>query len=533
MPNSEAIPIVEARGDAASGRGLGRSHGVALAIVVLVAAVGLGMADLWAVLHSQWVGIALYEHGYLVAAMSAWLGWRSFRTSAPAAVAPDWRWAPLFGAVLALLILFDLLFLNVPRVLLIPPLVVAGAGLVFGRAVAMRVLWPMVLLYSAMPVWVPLTSVLQSLTTAVVSRALAATGVPAYIEGNFVHLPAGTFEIAEDCSGLRYVVIATTLLLFYALAFLPTWRRRCALLAVGVAGAIVCNWLRVYVIVVAGHLTDMQHYLVRVDHTVFGWVLFAAFLVPVLWVARRLEGPPRAAPASSTPVVDGRGVAAAACIAAALLMLPRLAAIAESRVGAHVEPAVAEVAPPLRDFAWRPVFAKALEEHEIYGDGDAAVEAYRARYPRQDADHRLIAYGNTFMQKGWQAVRQDRVAVTANGTTFDVLELEGYLNSSRRLVWAWYSVAGETATGPLEAKLLELQGLFAGRRDAAAFAVAAQCDVNCDAARRRLEAFLRESPEFLQTRWLEPSGPKDRRSARTMTRSAATPSFPDSVRRES
>ena len=42
-----------------------------------------------------------------------------------------------------------------------------------------------------------------------------------------------------------------------------------------------------FIIIVAGDLTDMQHYLVRVDHSVFGWVVFAVAMVAFLLLAGR------------------------------------------------------------------------------------------------------------------------------------------------------------------------------------------------------------------------------------------------------
>ncbi len=37
---------------------------------------------------------------------------------------------------------------------------------------------------------------------------------------------------------------------------------------------------------VAGYLTDMQHYLVRVDHYYFGWALFAVAMAVFFLLAR-------------------------------------------------------------------------------------------------------------------------------------------------------------------------------------------------------------------------------------------------------
>src|SRR5690606_30850662 len=63
-------------------------------------------------------------------------------------------------------------------------------------------------LYFAIPVWGVVNSLLQSLTTQVVGWLLHLTGVVATIEGNFIHLPVGTFEIAAGCSGIHFFIVA-------------------------------------------------------------------------------------------------------------------------------------------------------------------------------------------------------------------------------------------------------------------------------------------------------------------------------------
>jgi EpsI family protein len=465
-----------------------RQTEIALASLLVVAAAAL--APLWVTLHTQWTDVAMYRHGYVLAAMSGWLAWRALRADA-ISVSPNWLYVLPLAALLALLIAMELLYLNVPRTFLIPPLAVAVAGLVFGHAAATRLCWPAVLLYGALPVWSVINGVLQSLTTTVVSRALAAANVPAFIEGNFVHLPAGVFEIAEECSGLRYLVVAVTLALFYALAFVHDWRGRAWLVAVGAAAAIVGNWVRVYVIILAGHLTDMQHYLVAGSHSGFGWVIFAVFLIPVLWVARALDTPrPNVRPALRSRNPAGPRVLAAALLASLLIAAPRVAVIASSTGDAEAVVPTGGALPIGGASAWRPSFANAIEEQALYDEQGGPVELYRADYPRQDATHRVIAYGNRFVPPAWQAIAERRRTVNGHDAAFEVVELEGYLGGRRRIVWGWYRVAGSPVIGSGTAKLLELKGLFTGSRAAAAIAVSSVCDIDCETARERLTAFI-------------------------------------------
>ena len=141
---------------------------------------------------------------------------------------------------------------------------------------------------------------------------------------------------------------------------------------------------------------------------------------------------------------------------------------------------------------WEPTFVNANEDSGSFVGSSPAVEVYRAIYPYQDADHRLIRPGNDFLGGGFRLIEQQRRDLELDaGGTLEVAEYRGVLQERPRLVWAWYWVAGIPAAGRLEAKIAEVRGLLNGRRDGVAIALAAACIPDCGAARDRLAAFAR------------------------------------------
>jgi EpsI family protein len=127
------------------------------------------------------------------------------------------------------------------------------------------------------------------------------------------------------------------------------------------------------------------------------------------------------------------------------------------------------------------------------------VDVYRAVYPWQDAAHRLIRYDNEFAGGSWLLVVERGVVAEIGPARWEITETEGYFEGRRRLMWAWYWVAGRPTTDAVRAKLLEVTGLLSGRRDAVAVAISAECDRTCEGARERIGSFLRGSGESL--RW--------------------------------
>jgi EpsI family protein len=365
---------------------------------------------------------------------------------------------------------------------------------------------------------------MQSLTTAMVTRLVAWTGVPAFIEGNFVHVPAGTFEIASGCSGLNYLVVGLALGGLYGLMYLDRWKHRIALLGIAAVLALVSNWIRVYSLILVGHLSDMQHYLITVEHHIYGWVLFLVLMAPMLLVARRLEDREGAAAIASSglssenhrqsgseTVVKARSsfelavapaVLPAALVTAIVLLIPRALDSRTTEIalpnGTLPETLAGYSAVARTSTHWRPVFINAVQDHAAFDDGRGVIEVHRAFYLHQDRDHRIVQAGNDFLGDGFLPTGHGRHEIQSLEGQLTISTYRGSLADEERLVWSWYWVAGRAAATPKGAKLAELLGLWDGRRDGMAVALSTSCRESCVSAEKRLENFLVEAMAELQ-----------------------------------
>lgn len=490
-----------------------RSLSLAGALALLLVAGAVGLWPLLTMLHESWT--AWYgpsEHGYLILVLAVWMGVRYWRAAPVARLAPEWWGSVALLCMVAVLAAFELMFINVTRLTLLPLFALAGVLLVFGRTAALRLFWPAAFLYFALPQWWVINGLLQSLTTAIVTRLVAWTGIPAFIEGNFVHIPAGVFEIASGCSGLNYVVVGLALAAFYALMYLQRWRHRLQLLCFAVALSLISNWIRVYILILVGHLSDMQHYLITVEHHLFGWALFLVFMIPMLLFARRLEerelqsSSLRQTPGAPQPQAPGQAsprpavspaVLPAAVLAAVLLLLPRGFPVDDSPGPQPALPLPATLAgqatAPARDGDWRPRYINASDDQvRLRLPGGAAVEVYRGVYVRQDREHRLVRGDNDPLGPGFRLADTRRVDGDGlgDGPVPAVLEFRGTLAGRERLVWRYHLAGGVPAVGALDTKLAELRGLLAGRRDGVVVAVSAECRPDCAAARQALSTLL-------------------------------------------
>lgn len=500
-----------------SARGTPVSNGIAgamvlpaIAIVVVLSCGALGLSTLWPMLNAIWSNIyGAFSHGYLVLALCAWLGVRAWRRAPPVRLRARW----IAGLALLLLVLaliaMEIMFLNSSRLVLLPLMFVTVVAFVFGMDAAKTLFLPSMFLLLALPQWWVINGVLQRFTRMVVSSAVTLTGLPAYVEGNFIHVPAGVFEIASGCSGLSYLIAALSLSCFYGLMYLSRWKSRIILASAAAAMAMMSNFARVYALVVIGIASDMQHYLIRVEHLYFGWALFMLTMLPVLWLARRLEAAEAAAVAESDPMpvrhtsapFVSAGVVAAAIVAGLILLLPRFVSAPQASASFEVLRLPAAIDSWSRDdlqhLEWSPAFLNAHEELARYVSGTSAVEVYVAGYAHQSSERRLIRKENDFYGSGWRLAEQNVRSLGRQDAEFRVLESRGYRQGRERLVWSWYVVAGRTAVGEFAAKLAEVTGLLQGRRDAAAIAITTECVPNCAAARSRLSNFMQGAAVYV------------------------------------
>jgi EpsI family protein len=472
----------------------------ATGIVVLMLAAALAFWPSSAELITFWTDLQNRggTHGFLLLAVSIWMIYD--RRDAIGST-------PVRGSVLALgaLVLGSILWVLLwragiedPHILLLPFLVWLAVCAAYGFGVGRLLILPLGLLVLALPAWGHLVVVLQPLTVFAVGMLCGITGLPVYIEGDYIHIRSGVFEVAGGCAGVHLFVVAL------ATGFLKVWldnlsiRRGAIVVASLGAMALVSNWIRVYTIVVAGYATDMRHYLITVDHYWFGWGLFTVMLVATLWLLSRFL-PPRPLPARVAALTLSRapvrpyftalsGIVAAPVIAYALLA-SRPAASAEARV---VSPhSVAGWAGPLpvAGTAWQPVFnGSSSTRQELYRDSSGTeVELLVVVYREQHPGAELVTEGNSLL--GPHLTASDSSIQTWEGGQVRA-SIAVQANGDRSLVWSWYGVGDRVLVNPFFTQIWYGLASTVGRPAAYLVAVRTRCEESCESSAARLARFL-------------------------------------------
>ena len=443
---------------------------------------------------------ATYTHGWLIAAISGWLLWRARAALArPDEVSPT---RLQIGARLLLLFLLTLAWLfsyragiQILQQLLLPLLMGAGLLAILGRNAARAALVPLAMLYFAIPVWDFLNFAALSSTTLAVRHMLGLFGVPAYIDGNVVQVPAGVFEIAGGCSGMHYIIVALAMGTLLGELRGDPWRMRARWWVIALVFAMVINWVRVFTVILAGHLSQMQHYLVRESHYGFGWALFSLVLVGLLIVDRRT--PQRRAPAVpvTEPVVTSRPWPAGVVAAGLLLCLPlALNVLIDTRTDRAAAASWPDPHAPARDCTaagaddlWQP--RQNFADHQVRNSftcEGVPVQTFTAWYLDQHQGKKLGGYDNR-LQGDAEIVGSETVSSGPN--EFAAMHLR---QSGRdALLWSRFRVGDRAFTSAIRAQLWYSLSTLRSLRSPMSVVVAlhAPCEPDCDRARDALLRF--------------------------------------------
>ncbi len=435
-----------------------------------------------------------YQHGYLISAIALWLLFRDWQRIGAAVAWP----VPLLLVAAALgSALWAVAWnagLQAGHVLLWPAvtwLAVTGAT---GWRVGRLLLFPMGFLYFAMPAWEVLMPVLQSGTVVANHLMALLVGVPVLIEGHLIHIPAGSFLIAGGCSGLNYFLVGLAVGALQGEVNGDSGRRRALLIALAGGMAILSNWIRVFLIILAGHLTDMQHYLVQVDHYNFGWVLYAFMLVGYFLIVRRLPESPQ----SEQVTISGAGhrVSRLALGAASVILISAAVltanAASDSSLPIGEAPAVDGWQSEFAIGDWRPVFPGADQEWvRSYSSGRDVVTAYSAVFLRQGQSRELVSHGSSIAGAGTSRLKMGRLPFDGGHTGIPMTEgeLVGADGQGRAVLRWTYQIGQRQMAKGLQAQLWYGISAMYSKPISAIVVIRAECLPDCAAARQTLDDF--------------------------------------------
>lgn len=460
-----------------------------------------------------------YAHGMLILPISAYLVWR--RRQELLLVSP--RPEPLALAVLLLLVFIWLLadianvlvLQQLVLVLMIPTIVLA----MFGWVVVRTLMFPLAYLLFCVPIGESLVPPLQEFTAYFTVSALRLTGIPVYLEGLYFSIPTGDFEVAEACSGIRYLIASIALGFLYAyLTYQSVWRRM-LFITISIVIPILANGVRAYGIVMLAYFSDMK-IAVGVDHIIYGWVFFGLVMLLLFWLGSFWREND-VKPVSSTMEIgrntvcnDSAEIRRTALVGFAVFVVMGSAPVASLMTSTSSDRAkyarIIELPADAGGWklvdkgfkGWTPNYVGAdFVANAIYEKKENLIRFYLAYYAGEEQGAELINSENYLFDRGTWIPIKDASHLLDLGLSEPVPVREIVLRSqaTSRLVWYWYDIGGYSTNNPIKGKILTVwQRLVGNEEGSAVVALAADCD-DCDSERSIMRDFLQNMHPSLRS----------------------------------
>ena len=452
-----------------------------------------------------------FNHAFLIFPIAGYLIW--LRREELRQVTPTpflWGLLPLAAGALLWLVgsaAFALVIQEFALIVMIQALAVTILGPRVSRLLAFALFY----LFFAVPAGEFLVPPLQDFTAAFIVSFLRIMSIPVFHDGVFITIPTGSFEVAEACAGLRFLIATLALGFLFAHLSYRSWWRRLAFILLCVGVPVLANGLRALGIVVLAFYTDNK-IAVGVDHIIYGWGFFAFITIILLLVGMTFsdrgydDDDDQSAP--ETPVATDAGwsvpvwktvVAGVVAVGAAAAAPAYWAAIsAFDGDGRSYKLAVPDVTGSWRPEAdavedLRPKFKGVDAEHlSRLNNGPESLIYYVGYYARQRQDGELVNSSNTLVgQKNWQRAGRGTTKITVEGVELRAPYVRFVSRDGARVAVYWYWVDSRFVATPQLAKLLQAKAmLFGGQKAAAVVAVVADYEIDAKEGLRRIRNFL-------------------------------------------
>ena len=439
---------------------------------------------------NTWSSSRTYSHCFLILPLFIYLVWVRRESITGLRPVPNYWGVPLLGGLAFLWLLGNLGEVRLVQELAMVSILIGVLWTLLGTAVARALAFPLLFLFFAVPFGTSLIRPLQDFTAWFVIRALTFSNVPAVLDNHTISLPKAVWEVAEACSGIRFLLSAVVMgTVFSFLMYRSRWRRVIFICA-SILTPIIGNGFRAYGIILLAYLSNNK-LAQGVDHLIYGGI-FSVFIQLVLiaiglrWrekpepsgrialnntdIANLTANHPRNNPRPDYDVSPGQPAFFVAAGASALIVLtPLVAGYLWSRSMVKTEwadPPVSVTAP------WQvtaPGVAKWAPEW--HNPDRVFSESYENDSDRVDLDwvlysgrHALDLLATSVADtNSWAHATDDLDNAIVAGQPIEVHRSLIRSGTVLRSVWTWYCVSGEYTASRAQVRLLQARARLLGK----------------------------------------------------------------------
>ena len=440
-------------------------------------------SDVWDMVATWW-NISTYAHCLIIVPIIYWLVHQ--RRQELVKIKPV-TWAP--GLLIIAAAAFGWLIgeaagISFARQLGVVMMLQGAVITILGPNVARGLAFPLFYAFFLVPFGEEIVPQLQTITAKMCMILLGWSGIPAYIDGVFISTPTGYFEVAEACSGVKFLIAMVAYGALVANVCFKSWPRRIMFMILATITPIIANGIRAWGTIYIAHHSSID-FAAGFDHIFYGWIFFALVLVLVMGIGWKFfdrgldENSVDAAELQTEPSMQITWKKATAVIVALLITPVVWAGTIDgysSRIPAEIDmPTVAgwqqvEYQPT---YQWEPRFdGNSWQKLARYRNVDGAeVDLFIAVYDRQQKGRELVGYGQGAIDPDSKWAWSAEGAPIESGSAIRITAPGPVV----REVVSFYRV-GDVLTGSKPAIKFETVKvrLFSGKRQAAAILISSE-----------------------------------------------------------
>jgi exosortase A len=441
-----------------------------------------------------WFRSETFTHAFLVVPIVLWLVWRA--RDSLFALTPRSTVSSLCAVLVAAFIwlMGDLVAVNAVTQLALVTLLVLAVPAVLGFSIAWRIFFPLMFMYFAVPIGEFFMPQLMEWTADFTVAALRLSGIPVFREGLQFVIPSGNWSVVEACSGIRYLIASMTVGTLFAYLNYQSTQKRVVFFLVSILVPILANWLRAYIIVMLGHLSNNK-LAAGVDHLIYGWVFFGLVIMMMFVIGARWAEPELVHQVASQEhgpmpyrTSERHKMWFVLTCFAFLVSLPH---VAEWMIHKNENAAPVSLGGPLPTTSrWQVVspttlgFTPAFQNpstqiNQEFEEQGSKVGLYLGYYRNQTYDRKLVSSDNVLVTSNKEApwiqinnekreVMFDKQTVSVRSAELRSATLGNISNVARMTVWQIYWINGKLTSSDYVAKVYSALHRLLGRGDESA-----------------------------------------------------------------
>ena len=471
--------------------------------VASLAILGLFWRDGWQMVITWW-DISTYNHCLLILPILYWLIHQ--RRDELVKITPQiWIWGLAWVGVGSFgWLLGDAAGVSLARQLGLLIMLQGAVITILGPTVTRGIIFPLFYSLFLVPFGEEFVPLLQTLTAKMSMVFLGWADIPAFIDGIFISTPTGYFEVAEACSGIKFLIAMFAYGALVSNVCFKSWKRRLLFMAAALIVPVIANGIRAFGTIYIAHHTSID-FATGFDHIFYGWFFFAFVLIIVMAIGwpffdrkiddEMIDGDRLATvPEIGSVRIDSKYVLAglSTIILAPLLWTSLLAAQTSTipdQISLPDVPGWERVEyQPLYD--WEPRFDGA--NHKLLGryrnqDSGLVADLSIAIYDRQEDGREIVGYGQGALDPNSEWAWNRNLSAPENGKAIELIAPGPVV----RDVVSFYRIGGKLTGSGSIVKLETLKTkLLGGDQQAVAVLVSSEQTLE-QSPRAAIDAFLK------------------------------------------